>query len=147
MPWTSRLHNLFRQSKVNADLDEELRSHIEEAIQQGRSPEDARRAFGSPLRHREQSRDFKLLPALDALASDILFGWRQIAKHRIANAAAIFSLALSIGAATAAYRLVDALMWRTLPVAHPERLFFLAPTTPHAMVRPIFQTATITRHF
>ena len=49
-------------------------------------------------------------------------------KNKVASAAAVLSLALAIGAVTAAFRLVDALLLRTLPVAHPERLFFLATT-------------------
>src|SRR5205823_5717145 len=74
MQWMTRLIHLFRQRRLNAELDEELASHVAEAIEQGRSPEDARRAFGSALHHREQSRDVKLLPRLEALASDVVFG-------------------------------------------------------------------------
>jgi len=55
-----------------------------------------------------------------------VFGWRQLKKNRVVSAAAVLSLALAIGATTAAFRLVDAVLWRTLPVAAPERLFFLA---------------------
>jgi putative ABC transport system permease protein len=128
MSWVRRFTNLFRQGRLNEELDEELASHIEEAIEQGRSGEEARRAFGGALRHREQSRDIKLLHWLDALAADVVFGWRQLNKHRAASAAAILSLALAIGATTAAFRLVDAVLLRTLPVAEPDRLFFLATT-------------------
>ena len=128
MSWMRRLANLFRQRRLNDEIDEELASHIEEAIEQGRSAEEARRAFGGALRLREQSRDIKLLPWLDALAADVVFGWRQLNKHRAASVAAILSLALAIGATTAAFRLVDAVLLRTLPVAEPARLFFLATT-------------------
>src|SRR5207244_882644 len=128
MSWMMRLANLFRQRRLNDEIDEELASHIEEATEQGRSAEEARRAFGGALRLREQSRDIKLLPWLDALAADVVFGWRQLKKHRAGSAAAILSLALAIGATTAAFRLVDAVLLRTLPVAEPERLFFLAVT-------------------
>ena len=80
-----------RQRRLHDELEEELASHIDEAIARGRSAEEARRAFGVALRFREQSRDIKLLPWLDALASDITFGWRQLKKHRVASAAAILS--------------------------------------------------------
>jgi predicted permease len=123
-----RFTNLFRQGRLNDELDEELASHIDEAIERGRSAEEARRAFGAELRHREQSRDIKLLPWLDALAADVVFGWRQLKKHRAVSAAAILSLALAMGATTSAFRLVDAVLLRTLPVADPARLFFLATT-------------------
>ena len=59
---------------------------------------------------------------LDSLRSDIVFGWRQLRKNKVTSAAAILSLALAIGAFTSAFRLVDALLLRPLPVANPERL-------------------------
>lgn len=126
MSWVRRFANLFRKRRLNDDIDQELASHIEEAMEQGRSAEEARKAFGSALHHREQSRDIKLLTWLDTLASDVLFGWRQLNKHRVVSTAAILSLALATGATTAAFRLVDAVLLRTLPVAEPQRLFYLA---------------------
>jgi putative ABC transport system permease protein len=130
LAWIGRFANLFRRQSLNSDLDEELASHIEEAIAQGRSREEARRAFGGTLRYREQSRDFKVITWLDSLASDVVFGWRQLRKHPAVSAAAVLSLALAIGATTAAFRLIDAVLWRSLPVAEPQRLFFL---TNHAV--------------
>jgi predicted permease len=117
--------NTFRRRRIAEELDEELASHLDEALEHGRSVEDARRAFGATLLHRETSREVKLLPWLDALASDIVFGWRQLNKHRAVSIAAILSLALSIGATTAAFRLVDAVLLRTLPVNDPQGLYFL----------------------
>ena len=60
---------------------------------------------------------------LESLAADAVFGCRQLGKHKIASAAAILSLALGIGASLAAFRLVDALFLRPLPVADPGRLY------------------------
>jgi predicted permease len=128
MSWSRRFANLFRQRRLNDELDEELASHIEEAVERGRSAAEARRALGIALNHREASRDIKLLPSLDALARDIVFGWRQLNKHRAVSAAAILSLALGIGSTTVSFRLVDAVLLRTLPIDHPERVFFLANT-------------------
>ncbi len=128
MSWMRRFANLFRQQRLNQELEEELASHVEEAMERGRSAAQARQAFGSALRFREQSRDIKLLPWLEALASDVTFGWRQLNKHRAVSAAAVLSLALATGATTAAFRLVDAVLLRTLPVTQPERLFYLAIT-------------------
>ncbi len=128
MSWIGRIRNQFRRTGISNDLDEELASHIEEAIAQGRTAEEARRAFGGALLNRERSRDIRLLPGLDALAADVVFGWRQLKKNRVVTTAAVLSLALAIGATTAAFRLVDALLWRRLPVAAPERLFFLSVT-------------------
>jgi len=118
----SRIANVFRPNRMNREIDDELESHIEEAIEAGRTPEEARRAFGAMLRHREASRDAKLVTWLDSLRADSIFGWRQIRKHKITSAAAILSLALAMGACTAAFRLIDALLLRPLPIAHPDRL-------------------------
>src|SRR5258707_3605914 len=122
----SRIANVFRGRSLNREIDEELESHIEEAIEQGRDPAEARRAFGSTLRQREQSRDVRLIALLDALRADAVFGWRQLKKKKAASAAAILSLALAIGACTSAFRLIDALLLRPLPVAEPEQLYALS---------------------
>ncbi|HTQ59595.1 MAG TPA: hypothetical protein VMI32_05200, partial [Candidatus Solibacter sp.] len=71
-----RMANLFREDRLNREIDEELSSHIAEAIEEGRDPAEARRAFGSPLRHREESRDFRLVGWLDSLRADAVFGLR-----------------------------------------------------------------------
>jgi putative ABC transport system permease protein len=126
MSWIGRFRNQFRRTRISSDLDEELAAHLHEAIARGRSAGEARRAFGSELLHRERSQDIRLLPRLDALTADVVFAWRQLKKNRVVSAAAVLSLALAIGATTAAFRLVDAVLWRTLPVVAPERLFFLA---------------------
>src|SRR5258708_25498597 len=75
----------------------------------GRDPAEARRAFGSAVRQREQSRDSRLIPWLDSLRADVVFGWRRLNKNKVTSAAAILSLGLAIGACTSAFRLIDAL--------------------------------------
>src|SRR5258706_1844209 len=119
----SRIAKTFRPGRVNRDIDDELQAHIAEAIAHGRDPEEARRAFGSPLRHRESSRDLRLLPWLDSLRADLIFGWRQITKRKVTSAAAILSLAVGIGACTSAFRLIDAILLRPMPIAEPDRLY------------------------
>jgi len=122
----SRIVNVFRGDRLSREIDEELQSHIEEAIEQGRDPAEARKAFGAALRLREESRDQMLIPWLDSLRADAIFGWRQLKKNKVTSAAAILSLALGIGACTSAFRLIDALLLRPLTVAHPEQLYALA---------------------
>ena len=133
--WT-RITNAFRADRLASEIDEELASHIADAIEQGRDPAEARRAFGPVLHHREQVRDIRLIAWLDSLRADAVFGWRQLKRNRVASAAAILSLALAIGATTAAFRLVDAVLWRKLPVAEPERLYFLVTTVVDREGRP-----------
>jgi len=120
--WT-RLRNTLRNEELQREIDEELQCHLDEAVAQGRDPGEARRAFGSPLRHREASRDARLITWLDSLRSDAVFGLRQLCKSKITSAAAILSLALGMGLAVAGFRLLDAFLWRPLPVAQADRLY------------------------
>ena len=122
----SRLANLFRGDRLNREIDEELRAHLDEAVAQGRDPEEARRALGSPLRLREQSRDVRVAAWIDALRADVRFGWRQLMRNKATSAAAVLSLALGIGACTSAFRLIDALLLRPLPVEGADRLYAVA---------------------
>jgi hypothetical protein len=122
----SRIANVFRGDRLSREIDEEFQSHIAEAIAAGRDPREARKAFGPALHHRESSRSVRLIPWLESLCSDAVFGWRQLVKNKAASAAAILSLALAIGSCGAAFRLMDATMWRPLPVAAPERLYVLS---------------------
>jgi len=126
MSMWSRIANVFRTREVDRDIDEELQSHLEEARAAGRSPAEAERAFGSRLRAREGVRDAVVATRLESLFADAVFGWRQLLKHKAASAAAILSLALGIGSCTAAFRLIDALLLRPLPVADPGRLYILS---------------------
>jgi predicted permease len=123
MSLLTRIANVFRGERVNREIDEELEAHVAEAMASGRDAEEARRALGSALRHREESRDARIVTWLDSLHADTVFGWRQLKKAKVTSAAAILSLALAIGACTAAFRLIDALLLRPLPVAGTERLY------------------------
>jgi putative ABC transport system permease protein len=67
-----------------------------------------------------------MLAWLESLRADAVFGWRQLKKHWVTSAAAILSLALGIGACTSAFRLIDALLLRPLPVPNPDRLYSLS---------------------
>ncbi|HWF45575.1 MAG TPA: ABC transporter permease, partial [Bryobacteraceae bacterium] len=118
----SRITNVFRGDRLSREIDEELKSHIAEAIEHGRDPDAVRREFGSLIRHREESRDLKLMVWLDSLRADLVFGWRQLAKKPAISLAAILSLALAIGSCTSVFRLIDALLLRPLPIEHADRL-------------------------
>jgi len=120
MSMWSRMTNVLRGDRLSREIDEELQSHIAEAIEQGRDPAEARRAFGSALHEREESRDIRLIAWLDSLRADVIFGWRQLNKRKATSAAAILSLALAIGACTSAFRLIDALLLRPLPIKDPS---------------------------
>jgi putative ABC transport system permease protein len=121
----SRAINLFRGERVSREIEEELATHVTEGIAEGRDPAEVRKALGPALQIREESRDLRIIPWLDSLRSDFVFGCRQLAKRKVTSAAAILSLALATGSSTAAFRLIDALLLRPLPVKNPEQLYDL----------------------
>jgi predicted permease len=123
MSLLSRWANIFRGDRLNREIDEELQAHIEEAIEEGRDPEEARRAFGSVVRQREYCRDARIVIWLDSLRADAIFGARQLRKRKLISATAILSLGLGIGACVSAFRLIDALLLRPLPITEPGRLY------------------------
>lgn len=126
MSWWSRLSNVLRRDHVISELEEELRAHVEEAIAHGRDPSEARRALGSALRHREQSFNIKVVPWLEAVRADVVFGWRRLMQTKTTSFAAVLSLALVIGACSSAFRLIDALLLRPLPIDGADRLYALS---------------------
>lgn len=136
MSFWSRLTYVFRGGRLNHDIDEEFAAHIEDAIAAGDDPADVRRTFGSQLRLREQSRDARIIGWLDGLRADLVFGWRQLLKRKITTTAAVLSLALAIGACTSAFRLIDALFLRPLPIAHADRLHVLTIRVPDGTGAP-----------
>ncbi len=122
----SRISNAVRGERLNREIDEEFESHIEEAIASGRDPDDVRSNFGSVLRQREASHGIRAAGWLESILSDVRFGWRQLRRNKVASIAAVLSLALGMGSCVAAFRLIDALLWRPLPIAHADRLFALS---------------------
>ena len=125
----SRISNALRSERLNREIDEELQLHIEEAIASGRDPDEARRALGSIgsiLRQREASHSIRVAGWLESLLADTSFGWRQLCRNKVTSAAAVLSLALGIGSCVAAFRLIDALLWRPLPISGASRLYVLS---------------------
>ncbi len=118
----SRLINVVRGDRLIREIDEELESHVAEATAQGRDAAEARRAFGAVLRHREASRDVRRLVWLDDFIMDVRYAVRALRRQPGFLTAAVLSLALGIGANTAIFTLVDAVMLRAMPVAEPQRL-------------------------
>ncbi|HEY1895213.1 MAG TPA: ADOP family duplicated permease [Terracidiphilus sp.] len=122
----SRISNSLQGGRLNREIDEELQLHIEEAIASGRDPDEARRTFGSILRQREAGHSIRAAGWLESLLADMKFGWRQLCRNKVTSAAAVLSLALGIGSCVAAFRLIDALLWRPLPISGASRLFVLS---------------------
>jgi predicted permease len=119
----SRIVNAVYGESLNREIDEELQSHIEEAIAAGRDPMEVRRAFGCALHTREASHRIRVIGWLESFLSDISFGWRQLCRNKVTSAAAVLSLGVGIGSCVAAFRLIDALLWRPLPISGASRLY------------------------
>jgi hypothetical protein len=122
----SRISNAMNGERLNSEIEEEMKAHIEEAVALGRDPKEARRAFGSELHVREAAHRIRATEWLESLVADLKFGWRQLWRNKITSAAAILSLALGIGSCVAAFRLIDALLWRPLPISGASRLYALS---------------------
>src|SRR5580698_9417885 len=110
------------------DLDAELRAHLEMAAQdaraRGESAEVARlaalREFGNRDLVKETTRDIWGRNPLQGIGSDIRAGLRMFGKNPSFAAIVVLTLALGIGANTAIFSLVDAVILRSLPVSRPE---------------------------
>jgi len=129
MALLSRLVAVLRANRTVHEIDEELESHIHEAVAAGRDPVEARRAFGSTLRYREQSRDLKLIGWLDDLFQDLRFGARMLARSPGFSFLAILCLTLAIGANAAVFSWIEGILLRPFPlVADQDRLMAVANT-------------------
>lgn len=120
--WT-RIGNVFRGEELDREIDEELQAHVEAAIEEGRDPSEARKALGPSLKHRDEAHDARVVAWLDSLSADAVYGWRRLMRGKATSVAAVLSLALAIGSCTAAFRLVDALLWRPLPITAPNEIY------------------------
>jgi predicted permease len=126
MGWWSRLVNAVRGDRLVDDIDEELASHLDEAIERGRDPDEARRALGQLLRHREASRDARQLGWLADFLMDVRYAVRAFGHQPVFFVVAVLSLAIGIGANGAIFSVIDGLLLRSLPVSDPARLVVIS---------------------
>src|SRR6266852_3807876 len=132
-----RLAALFRRRHLEDDLDAELRSHLEMAVElnlrKGMRAEDARRealrGFGGVEQIKEIYREQRGLPTIETALQDLRFGFRMLRRSPGFSALAILCLTLGIGANAAVFSWIEGILFRPYPaVTHQEQLLALAGT-------------------
>ncbi len=119
-----RLRVLLNRDRFDSDLEEELADHLRRKAEE--TGIDPRRQFGNVTLVKEESRNMWTWNWIEQLAQDVRYALRTMKANRLFTAMAVLSLALGIGANTAIYSFMDAIMLRALPVVHqPDRLVIL----------------------
>lgn len=130
MTWLTRL---LRREQLETQLDAELRDHFERLLldymREGLSERDARRRarfeFGGLDQVKELCRDARGTRGFEELTQDLRYGWRGLHRNRSFAVVAVLTLALGIGANTAVFGVINALLLRPLPVSDPSGLISL----------------------
>jgi predicted permease len=121
---------MARHRQADREFDDELNVHMEmlteRFVGQGMSLEEAhfaaRRQFGAMTQMKDDLREMRALPVFEANIRDFRYAWRQLARTKGFTAAAALTLALGIGAGTAVFAVLDAVVLRPLPFVKPDRL-------------------------
>jgi predicted permease len=142
--WVLRLWAMFRKAPGDTDLSEELESHvrmhIEDNLQRGMNPQEARRdalmKLGGVAQTKESYRERRGLPTLEVLLQDLRFGARTLRKSPGFTAVAVVTLALGIAVNATMFSLVSAFLLRRPPGREPERVAVVTAVNPVPLFQP-----------
>jgi predicted permease len=154
-PFRSWLRATLHGRTVEDEMDEELRFHLEayaedlvrKGTERGEAERLARLEFGSMLQTKEMCRDARSVDLLHSLLADIRFGLRLLRRTPGSAGLAVLTLALGIGATTAVFSLVNAVLLRDLPYRDPQKLVFLYEPLPGITGVPMEAWGPVTGDF
>ena len=134
----SRIGGVLTGRRQDEEFDLEMAAHLdlltEDHIRRGLPPDEARRQailrFGGPVQIKEQQHERRGLPFVETTLQDIRYGLRALRKSPAYSLVAIATLAIGIGAGTAVFSVVGAVLLRPLPFAAPDRLVRIYETNP-----------------
>ncbi|HEY7237054.1 MAG TPA: ABC transporter permease [Gemmatimonadaceae bacterium] len=147
MSWFNRLRNQLRENAVSREITKEMEFHLSERVDDlvaaGMTPaaarREARRRFGSLAYQTERTRERELVGWVDAATADIRYALRSLRAAPAFAAVAILSLGLGIGANTAIFSLINAVMLKSLPVSHPEELVAIKRDKGSVVTNPLWE--------
>src|SRR5215471_9955558 len=128
--WWRKLAGWLRRDAIEAELREEMRTHIEMRASAKGDPAGARRQFGNMTLLIEDSRAAWGWPRLESWVRDLRFALRVLARKPAFTATVVLTLALGIGASSTIFSLIDTVLLRALPYPHPEQLVAVQETKP-----------------